>query len=499
MSGPHPAKVRSTPKQRGMLRILTMIQVNWERFYLPTSKPTRALIDLDRCLPSDAVLTDPEVREAYSRDESEADPKLPDAVVRVRSTDEVSRAMRVAREHGIPVTPRAGGTGRTGGAVPVHGGWVMAFERFDAIDEVSVDDAVAVVRPGAVLADVHAAVEAEGLFYPPDPNSKASCTIGGNIAENAGGPRAFKYGVTRDYVLGLEVVLADGRVLNLGRRTKKGVTGYDLTALMVGSEGTLGLVTRATLRLVPEPETVRTMAVHLADQAQMASAVSVCLRERITPRCVEVMDATTLGLLRAAGVPVPVESSAMLLVEVDGEASRADAELERLGNALLDAGALDVLVAQHRADRERLWSARRDMSRSLRTLAANKLSEDVVVPRSKLAALLGRIREISEARRIRMPAYGHAGDGNMHVNLLWDTPGERPRVHAAIRDLFECVVSLGGTLSGEHGIGSLKAPYLPLEQSKALIDVQRDLKATLDPTGILNPGKIFPRVGHGSC
>ena len=189
----------------------------------------------------------------------------------------------------------------------------------------------------------------------------------------------------------------------------------------------------------------------------------------------------------------------MLLVEVDGEASRAEAELERLGNALLDAGALDVLVAKHGTDRERLWSARRDMSRSLRTLAANKLSEDVVVPRSKLAALLGRIREISEMHGIVMPAYGHAGDGNMHVNLLWDTPDEAPRVQAAIGDLFASVVSLGGTLSGEHGIGVLKAPYLPLEQSKALIDVQREIKATLDPQGILNPGKIFPRIGHGAC
>ncbi|MBX3271440.1 MAG: FAD-binding protein [Sandaracinaceae bacterium] len=460
---------------------------------------SKALSALDRALPSGSVITDPDVRAAYARDESEAEPVVPDAVVRVRSTDEVARAMRVASAHGVPVTARAGGTGRTGGAVPARGGWVMAFERFDGIDEISPDDLLAVVRPGTILGDVHAAVEAEGLFYPPDPNSAASCTIGGNVAENAGGPRAFKYGVTRDWVLGLEVVLADGRVLSLGRRTTKGVTGYDLTALVVGSEGTLALVTRATLRLMRRPEAVRTLAVHLADEAAIAAAVRASLTAGIVPRCVEVLDATTLDLLRGAGVPAPAGSRALCVVEVDGEARRADEDVERLGNALADAGALEVLVAKHEGDRERLWAARRELSRTLRTLSRHKLSEDVVVPRSRLAALLARCREISEHRAVRMPSYGHAGDGNLHVNLLWDTPDERPRVVLAIRDLFEAVVALGGTLSGEHGIGALKAPYLPLEQSDALIDVQRALKATLDPQGILNPDKIFPRAGHGGC
>jgi len=460
---------------------------------------SRALIALDRALPSGAVITDPDVCAAHARDESEAEPEPPEAVVRVSSTDQVAAALRVANAHGVPVTPRAAGSGRSGGAVPLFGGWVMSFERFDGIDELHRGDAVCVVRPGTILGDVHAAVEAEGLFYPPDPNSAAYCTIGGNLAENAGGPRAFKYGVTRDYVLGLEVVLADGRVLSVGRRTKKGVTGYDLAALMVGSEGTLAMITSATLHLIPKPEVVRTMAVHLGDEAAVADAVSACLRARVVPRCVEVMDATTLGLLRDAGVPTPPATRALLIVEVDGEAAQADVDLERLGNALCDAGALDVSVAKHGGDRERLWSARREMSRSLRTLAANKLSEDVVVPRSQLAALLAKVRAISEAHAIRMPAYGHAGDGNLHVNLLWDTDDEKPRVDAAIRALFEAVVALGGTLSGEHGIGALKAPYLGLEQSEAQIGVQRELKRTLDPKGILNPGKIFGRAGHGGC
>ncbi len=474
-----------------------MIQVKPERSHLPTLEQS-ALCAVDRALPSGAVITDPDVVDAYSRDESEAEPRRPEAVIRVSAADQVAAVMRVASEHRVPVTPRAGGTGRSGGAVPVEGGWVMAFERFAGIEEISAEDMLAVVRPGTVLGDLHAAVEAEGLFYPPDPNSWASCTIGGNVAANAGGPRAFKYGVTRDWVLGLDVVLADGRTLALGRRTTKGVTGYDLTALMVGSEGTLGLVTRATLRLAPKPEAVRTLAVYLDDEAKVAGAVSACQRVGVTPRCVEVLDAITLQVMHAAGVPMPAGSKALCVVEVDGDLARADADMERVGNALA-ADAIEVLAAKHDADRERLWAPRREMSRSLRALAKHKLSEDVVVPRSQLAALLSRCREIAERRRVRMPAYGHAGDGNMHVNFLWDEPDERPRVDAAIRELFEAVVALGGTLSGEHGIGALKAPYLALEQSGDLIEVQRSLKATLDPLGILNPSKIFPAAGHGSC
>ncbi|HJL16831.1 MAG TPA: FAD-linked oxidase C-terminal domain-containing protein [Sandaracinaceae bacterium LLY-WYZ-13_1] len=460
----------------------------------------RALVELDRALPSGSVITDPDVCAAHARDESEAEPTGIDAVVRVRSRDDAAAAMRVAHAHRVPVTPRAGGTGRTGGAVPRRGGWVLAFDRFAGIEEIDRDDAVAVVAPGTVLQDVHEAVEARGLFYPPDPNSLASCTLGGNIAENAGGPRAFRYGVTRDYVLGLEVVLADGTTLDLGRRTKKGVTGYDLASLVVGSEGTLALVTRATLHLIPAPEAVRTMLVFLPSEDAVADAVSACLRERLVPRCVELLDSITLAVLREErAVAIPEVARAALLVELDGEDARLDDELERLGNALTDAGALELLVAKHGGDRERLWSVRREMSRALRRRASNKLSEDVVVPRSQLGALLRRCREISARHRVTMPAYGHAGDGNVHVNFLWDTPDEKPAVDAAIGELFEAVVEMRGTLSGEHGIGVLKAPYLPLEQGPALIDLQRRIKAQFDPRGILNPGKIFPREGHGAC
>lgn len=384
--------------------------------------------------------------------------------------------------------------------MPVTGGWVLSFEAFDRLLDVDVDDTVAVVEPGVVLGDLHRAVEAEGLFYPPDPNSLSSCALGGNIAENAGGPRAFKYGVTRDYVLGLEVVLPDGTVLELGRRTKKGVTGYDLTSLIVGSEGTLALVTRATLHLIPKPEAVRTMLVFLPGEDAAGHAVKACLRERVVPRCAELLDSITLSVLREEkAVPIPPAARGLLLVEIDGEDEHLDERLEQLGDALDRAGAVELLVAKHAGDRERLWAVRREMSRALRRRTKNKLSEDVVVPRSKVGALLHRCREISERHHITMPTYGHAGDGNLHVNFLWDTPEERPRVDVAIEELFRAVIEMRGTLSGEHGIGALKAPYLALEQSTELIALQRGIKERFDPHGILNPGKIFPRSGHGAC
>ncbi len=464
------------------------------------SEHERALIEVAAHLPSDAVQTDAEVCAAFARDESEAIPAQPAAVLRARSTAEVSAVLAVAHRYGVPVTPRAGGTGRTGGATTVvDGGWVLSLERFDRVVDVAPDDAVVVVEPGVVTGQLHALLESQGLFLGPDPNSLGSCTIGGNVATNAGGPRAVKYGVTRDWVRGLEVVLADGTVLQLGGRTHKGVTGYDLKSLVVGSEGTLAVVTRATLRVAPRPQAVRTAVAFFDHEERVAPALRECGRARLGPRCMELLDAHTLEVLRESGsVPVPPPARALLLIELDGEQDVVDGELERLGGALDAAGALETLVAKHEADRERLWSVRRDMSRALRRRARHKLSEDVVVPRSKLGALLSRCRGIGERHGVRMPAYGHAGDGNLHVNFLWDTPDERPRVDTAIEDLFRAVLALGGTLSGEHGVGVLKAPYLPLEQPPALIDLQQRIKAQLDPRGILNPGKIFPR-GHGPC
>ncbi|MCA9579076.1 MAG: FAD-binding protein, partial [Myxococcales bacterium] len=457
------------------------------------SAAERALIALGRELPSDAVIRDRDVLVGYAGDESEVQPVVPEAVVRVRDTGQVSAVMRACHAHGVPVTPRAGGTSRVGGSVPVVGGIVLAFEQMNGLLGIEQVDLLAVAQPGLVTGELHRQVEDEGLFYPPDPNSLATCALGGNIAANAGGPRAFKYGVTREYVLGMQAVMADGTVLRLGKRTVKGVTGYDLTALMVGSEGTLGVVTEATLRLVPKPEAVATLLVFLPDDESVGRAVGAMLALGIVPRCVELLDRIALDLVRpAAGVPVPDGARAMILVELDGAAHALEAQRELVGNAMMDASALEVLVADKGSERERLWAARRELSHTLRRAARHKLSEDVVVPRSRIADLLAVCRALAERHGIVMPTYGHAGDGNLHVNFLWEDDAQRPAVDMAIRGLFEQVVAMGGTLSGEHGIGVLKAPYLPLEQSPALIALQERIKDVFDPRGILNPGKIFP-------
>lgn len=462
-----------------------------------------ALIELDRALGSGRVVTDPDVLATYARDESEVPAHPPEAALRVASEQEVAAVMRICSEHRVPVTPRAGGTGRTGGAVPLAGGIVLAFEHMRAIKGIEEENLIAVVEPGAVTSEVHEAVEERRLFYPPDPNSLGACTLAGNVAENAGGPRALRYGSTRDYILGMRVVTADGTVLSVGKRTSKGVTGYDLTSLLVGSEGTLAITTEITLKLLPKPEALATLLAFLPDLDSAARAVSAVLLRGMLPRCMELLDEHTIAIVReTAGVPIPADARALLLVELDGDEVALDSQVERAGNALMEAGAADVLMARHSGERQQLWAARRELSRALRKTASFKLSEDVVVPRSKIPALIGECQKISERFNVKMPSYGHAGDGNLHCNFLWDDASEEPRVHQAIAALFEATIALGGTLSGEHGIGVLKAPYLPLEQSPELIALQERVKATFDPKGILNPGKIFPghvKRFHGAC
>jgi glycolate oxidase len=374
----------------------------------------------------------------------------------------------------------------------VGGGVVIATLGMNAIKEISREEQVVVVEPGVILADLHAAVEAEGLFYPPDPNSLKMCALGGNIAENAGGPRAFKYGVTREYVLGLDVLLVDGTRLRAGRRTVKGVTGYDITGLLVGSEGTLAITTEATLRLIPRPAAVTTLLALFRDVHASGRAVSAMIAAGVRPRCIELLDRGTLDAVRARGVAVDARAQAMLLVEVDGEPADCDAQAERVGEVCA-AEAIDVLAAQDAAQRDRLWEARRQLSPATRAMARHKISEDVVVPRDRIPALLEEVDRIGEATGIRMITYGHAGDGNLHVNLLWDDAALMPRVEEGLSRLFQAVVRMRGTLSGEHGIGTSKADFLPLEQQPELIEIQRRIKAVFDPKGLLNPHKIFPR------
>jgi glycolate oxidase len=468
----------------------------------PFAVPSRASVErarseLERRLGVSKVLSG-EACTPYASDDSDVQGRAPDAVVIAACAADVAATLAVAEACEVPVTPRAGGTGRTGGAVPVAGGIVLATHALARIKEIDRANLVAVVEPGVVTGELHAAVEREGLFYAPDPNSLESCMIGGNLGENAGGPRVFKYGATRDWVLGLEACLVGGRVVRTGKRTVKGVTGYDVTSLLVGSEGTLAVFTEATLRLVPKPPAVATALALFSDVRAAAAAVGAIVAAGVVPRCLELLDAATLGAVRAAGVAIDPRAAAMLLVEVDGEA--AEAALLRVGEtASACAGCFDVVVAQDAAQRDRLWAARRMLSVATRRLARHKLSEDVVVPRARIAELLARTDAIGDATGVRHLAYGHAGDGNLHINFLWDDDAERPAVERAIEQLMRATIALGGTLTGEHGIGVTKAQYLPLEQSADLIALQRDIKRAFDPKGLLNPGKIFPSGGHASC
>jgi glycolate oxidase len=465
--------------------------------------PARAAIDrakgeLERRLGPSKVLTSPDACATYAEDDSDVQGRPPDVVVLAASADDVAATLAVAEACEVPVTPRAGGTGRTGGAVPMAGGIVLATHALARIKDIDRDNLVAVVEPGVVTGELHATVEREGLFYAPDPNSLESCMIGGNLAENAGGPRVFKYGATRDWVLGLEACLVGGRVVRTGKRTVKGVTGYDVTSLLVGSEGTLAVFTEATLRLVPKPSALATALALYGDVRQAAAAVTAIVGAGVVPRCLEMLDSATLDAVRSAGVAIDPRAGGMLLIEVDGDAT--ESTLLRVGEvASASPGCVDVLAAQDASQRDRLWAARRMLSHATRKLARYKVSEDIVVPRTRIADLLARTDEIGEETGVRHLAYGHAGDGNLHVNFLWNDPSERPAVERATGLLMRAAIDLGGTLTGEHGVGVTKAPYLPLEQSEDLIALQRDLKRVFDPKGLLNPGKIFPVPGHRSC
>jgi glycolate oxidase len=445
------------------------------------------------------VSADVETCQAYAADESGLVGSAPDLVVLAENLEHVGAVLELAAETNCPVTPRAAGTGKSGGAIAIQGGIVLSLMGMNQIKDINRHEGIAVVEPGVILADLQRAVEAEGLFYPPDPNSQDKCSLGGNVAENAGGPRAFKYGVTRDYVLGLDVVLMGGRRMHVGRRTRKGVTGYDVTALLVGSEGTLGVFGDITLKLIPKPAMVVALMVMFTDVRRAAAAVTTIGEAGVVPRCIEILDPLTLGAMRAAGHVFPPAANALLFIELDGDESHCQLQAEMTADACTKAGAIDVLVATDDEQRERLWKTRREMSNVVKALTRHKLSEDVVVPRQCMAELLERVERCTERERVRWLAYGHAGDGNLHVNYLWDEPDERPRVERAVAQLFRDTIDLQGTLSGEHGIGLTKSAYLSLEQSSELITLERSLKAQFDPQGLLNPGKIFPTAAHRNC
>jgi glycolate oxidase len=456
---------------------------------------TDVLAALSRILGEPRVLTG-EACSPFARDESDAGPRQPLAAVEVTSAEEAEAVVRICREHHTPVIPRGAGTGKSGGALAEHGGVVLSLARMMAIREIHVEDLVAVVEPGVITAELQRAAEAQGLFYPPDPNSLDSCTIGGNIAHNAGGPRALKYGVTRDYVLALEVVLPTGARVRTGHRSIKGVAGYDLTGLMVGSEGTLGVVTEATLQLLPLPPHVETALLLFAGEEAEPNAlrtVSRILAAGLLPRTCEFLDQSAIrAVAPRAPYRFPDGVGAALIVEVDGTVEGCERDLETIQRAGEAGHAGDILLARDEAERRKVWETRRLISPSLRALRPQKISEDVAVPRSRLLDMVREVRRIGAKHGLETAAYGHAGDGNLHVNLLFQDRSDEQRVESAISDVMHAAVALGGTITGEHGVGLAKKRFLALEQSPALIAAQRSLKAALDPDGIMNPGKIFP-------
>lgn len=453
---------------------------------------------LTRELGRDRVIVAGDERLAdYGRDESPVGPYPADAAVRCRSTAEVATVLRLCAEHRVPCTPRGAGSGLTGGCLPVRGGVVLSVEDMQRILEISPDDLVARVEPGVVTGVLQAAVEDQGLFYPPDPASLEYCSIGGNAANNAGGPRAFRYGVTREYVLGLEVGLMGGEILRVGRRTTKGVTGYDLTAGFVGSEGTFGVITELTLRLLPKPPAIATLLAVFRDVDAASRAITALIGRGVRPRVIELADKTSLDHVRGRSrYTFPATAGAIVLIELDGDADGLDAQLVRLGEDCEAAGALDVFAANDPAERRALWEARRQISPSLKDAHPIKIGEDVCVPRSAIGEMLRRVDRVSADLGLPIAVFGHAGDGNLHVNVLSDAPADDPAswrpVWDACHRVFADAVALGGTLSGEHGIGLVKRDFMPLEQSDRLLEWQRRWKAMWDPLDLLNPGKILP-------
>lgn len=458
--------------------------------------PNHPLVaEMATALPELRVVTESEHVAPYLADETEfLEPGRPLAVVFPRSTEDVSAIVRLASRHQVPVVPRGGGTGLSGGANAVDGGVTMVMTAMDRIIGVDSDDLHVVTQPGVITADLERAVEAVGLLYPPDPASHETSVIGGNIAENAGGLRCVKYGVTGNFVLGLEVVLADGEVIRTGGRTVKDVMGYDLTHLFVGSEGTLGIITEATLRLLPCPGPKVTMLAFFPGIREAGDAVSRMTRAGLVPVTLELIDRFVIEAVEGAlELGLDREAGAMLMIESDARAGVAEAELDVAAVACSDAGALSQVRARDAAEADALRAARRKAHWSMAQLGTAR-SEDICVPRSRVEQLMGAIEALARKHGLSIGVFGHAGDGNFHPTFVTDEddPRGRERIDAVRADLFTTVLAMGGSLSGEHGTGASKRAWLEPQVGARGVTAMRAIKAALDPQGILNPGKVLP-------
>jgi glycolate oxidase len=443
-------------------------------------------------LPDIKISSEPEDLICYGFDASGIESR-PSAVAWPKNTEEVVRVMKYAFENEISVTPRGAGTGMTGGSIPLNGAIVLSLEKMNKLVELDTNNLNVVVEPGIINGRLQRDLEHLGFFYPPDPASMNFCTIGGNAANNAGGPRALKYGVTRDYVMELEAVLPDGGGITPGVRTTKGVVGYDLTRLLTGSEGTLAVITKLRLRILPLPEDVITLLAMFDNLEASGSAVAKITASKIIPRTLEFMDAGTIAAVenfKPVGIPRNVE--ALLLIELDGHPSAITKQAEKIIEICESLNA-EVKMAEDDAARDKLWEARRSISPALYHMNPTKINEDIVVPRDKIPDILKKLRRLSEESGIQIVNFGHAGDGNIHVNIMVDKKDAEKyqKAESLVREIFDMTLRLGGTISGEHGIGITKASYLSMEIKKHELELMKGIKNLFDPKNILNPGKIF--------
>jgi len=449
--------------------------------------------DLRRLIPTSQVLNTVEDRTLYAYDGTSAK-ALPDAVVLAASPQEVAAVLRFATAHGVPVVPRGAGTGLSGGSVPAKGGIALVVAGMRRITEIDSGSMLVVTEPGVITGELQKTVEEAGMFYPPDPASLNYCTIGGNVAENAGGPRAVKYGVTKDYVLGLEVAVPSGDLVRLGGKQVKNVTGYNLVQLFVGSEGTLGVITEVILRLLPKPPAKKTMLAIFDRLDDAAETVAAIMAGGVLPTTLEIMDKTSINCVEDyLHLGLPRDAEAFLLIEVDGMPAAVEAEAGVIAGICQGRRVQSFQMARDQTEADTLWRARRAVSPAISQVRRAKIGEDISVPRSAIPAMVREIQRISRQHDLPIAIFGHAGDGNLHPNILADrrNPTEMARVEHAIAAIFEASVSLGGTLSGEHGIGLSKQPFLRMALSPEAVRLMQDVKRAVDPKGILNPGKIF--------
>ena len=420
---------------------------------------------------------------------------VPDIILTPHSAHEISGIMRIANGHNIPVYPRGAGSGLTGGSIPLHGGIVLNLSAMNRIIEIDEKNMIAIVEPGVVVRNFQDAVEKLGLFYPPDPASNMMATMGGTVGECAGGLRCVKYGVTRDYVLGLEIVMPNGDIMSFGVRTIKGVTGYDIVRLLVGSEGTLAITTKIILKLISKPAFIRTFLVFFDDIQNLAQSVIGIISARIIPSTMEMIDETSYRIVQKyKGVSASDRTKGILLIELDGDKVSVESHKDTVESICKNNGAFEIRTTTEPEERDDIWDIRRNISPALYTAAKYKINEDICVPRTAMPDAFRRVSEIAEKYNLLIAKFGHAGDGNIHINILYNENDMNTlqRAHKAIEDIMRMAIELGGTLSGEHGIGIAKAPYLKFEIHDSELNLMRSLKRLFDPNNILNPGKIFP-------